>query len=371
MFAIFGLLLWTQDVKEEEALLLLAFNLSLSKQNHHPTKGSVKDMDIDIIYPAPPLDCDDFLRSIRHNSSNGGGGGVVLPAADPNDQKVFANYMTNYDPPFWISNHQDDRLTFRTGRYDFDIYNHTCRFEQLLLQPQPSTSTTTGERMLVFVNLYDDWGWYPLLGASKGNNVVVVQQQQPGSSRNSSDKQGNKQHVIRLCEAARLNRWRPATSTTTTTTEEEEEPSTSETTTTTTTPSLSIYTATAMIPNPLESLIQTWMLQPSQQQQQEIAILKVEGPDIAAKVFDGKHFKRLLASRRIHYLWLEWMEYNDANTIVQQVLESKTYRLYWPAVVDEDSSTMTLDDNETLIVAHIRKHCPSSTSSCSLWWKRI
>jgi hypothetical protein len=174
------LLLWTQYANEQEEAFL-PVNLLLS----NPHKGPEEHISSSaIIYP-PPLDCDDFLRGICHNSSTSSA--VAVRLEDPNDQKVFANYMTNYDPPFWISNHHDDRLTFRTGHYDSDIYNHTRRLEEIV-------KSTPGNKM-VFVNVCDDWGWYPLLGASKGKNVVVVAMlQQPANS----EQQGNK-HSIHFC----------------------------------------------------------------------------------------------------------------------------------------------------------------------------
>jgi hypothetical protein len=304
-------------------LLLLGFVAVLPDLEHHDEASSLGLQDVlkslDDVAPPPPLprvfdkspslDCDTYLDIVRHNTSEMG--------VDANDQKVFTKYMTKYEPPFWISipvNDEHlmamkvDQETFQKGIYAPDRFEDTDRFEGILQKELDLASAP-----LVFWNL-QDWGWYPLLGASKSlgqqRHVYVLQ---PASVV----------HTIRMCEAARMNRWTKQSGR----------------------DGFSVYLSGKELATTISS---EWQ----ESKQKTVGIFKMEGSDLSRSIEDARD---LLGQLKIRYLWVEWKtedKHNDPKAIFDQISKLKKFKPWWPASKDYES--------------FVEARC---TANCSLWWK--
>jgi hypothetical protein len=197
---------------------------------------------------------------------------------------------------------------------------------------------------LIFVQP-QDWGWFPLFGASHGHAVTAVVPPNHHLTHTT----------IRLCEALRLNRWTSQTK------RQRIRDSISSSSSPPATPSFQIFHQPT-----IEQLANEWAQQQQQQQtaQQDNTIallLKIEGPDIL-KIL--QQTQTLLSSGRVEYIWLEWEKKqnpnNNAEEIVKQIMisDSKLYEPWWPIA----------SQNDDLLSKHVQEKC---SSSCSLWWKRI
>lgn len=265
----------------------------------------------------PTLNCDAFLDDARRASPT---------VVDPNNGTLFAAYMTNYHPPFWVSNPQQDRATIRTGWYSEDVNNHTGRLLQILKKED-------SDKPLIFVQP-QDWGWYPLLGASQRHAVTVVVSEPLAHT------------TVRLCEALRLNQW-------TKNTEKQQ-------------PHQPVSPFQIFHQQTIEQLVQEWAAQqPAIDKGATGALLlKIEGPGIPSIL------QHVLAQNQkflVDYIWLEWdktmqntPDTNGENDVLQQITsqlsQHNLYYPWWPIV----------DDNK-LLSKQVHEKC---STSCSLWWKR-
>ena len=296
------------------AVTWISFSALLSPQMEDESSSlllnSPQDKTLSSKYPQ--IDCDAFLNDIRRNSSN---------VHDTNNGTLFANYLTNYNPPFWISNPQFDRATVRTGVYSEDPYKHTQRLEEILNHELHQGSLNRNR--LIFWQL-SDRGWYPLFAGSKGNFQVAV-------VHTDISKSGWNPLTIRLCEALRLNQW----------------------TRRSTKRRLLQHTGhnAAMMTQSFQIYGQTPLPELFREEfhDEKILLLKLEGPNILEMLQQIVNTPNGMP--RIQYLWIEWSQkQNDPQTILQFMGSSKQYTPWWP-------------DNQQQYVQ------TSCVNSCSLWWK--
>jgi hypothetical protein len=263
------------------------------------------------IFDEPPnLDCVNYLDAVRQNTST-----MVI---DSNDQKVFTKYMTNYQPHFWISVPIDnehltvtdgDKELFQGGFYAHDDHwQDVQRFETILKEEVDLLSAP-----LVFWNL-QDWGWYPLLGASKGRHQRQVYVIDPSSLV----------QTIRLCESARMNRW----------TKRDGQDR------------FSIYLSGEKLASTISN---EW-----KESKQKVGIFQVEGSDLSTSIAKARV---LLEELDIGYLWLKWNvddKHNNPIELFDQISKLKKFEPFWPPSQQYES--------------FIKTKCKSG---CSLWWKGL
>lgn len=257
LFAVLiGILLWKRLLQEETDVTHFEF---LAEDGM--TKNS-KDASL--------LDCSDVLSDARLGMSDFFSADNIRNQVD----KIYAAYLTNYDPPFWISQHVDDKDIVNTGS-DSDLEEQSTILVNIL------KANRGGD--VVFYDL-DDAGWFSLLAASKPGYRVQIYY--PTNQTNS----------FRLCESIRLNQW--------------DLPGSSR----------------ENISPRIQIIVTGYLDLPSLGEKNSLILLKLH-------LFDqnvGQSDLRLVEHGAAQYLWIEYRGLGTLETIIRRIDQSGNYEPFWP-----------------------------------------
>lgn len=274
------------------------------------------------------LHCEEFSSDARlfHNNKN-----ISIDAQHPRREqqqqvvdKIYAAYLTKYDPPFWISQHADDKEIVNKGQ-NLRQKEQTELMEQILRDD----STISGGDVVFYRP--NDWGWFSLLAASKPGRSVHIYHPQ------------NQTNIIRLCESILLNQWHRDKVSNTAGKQSR---------------SRSLLGNGAAVPriqiisDPKASFLTLEMQLP-------VALLKLQGDDLLTTL-QGDALATFLGNGRAEYVWLEYESAKDDGKdeiilegIVNSVSRSRKYHPYWPEASSDAWSAGR--------ACHM---------TCHFWWRR-
>jgi hypothetical protein len=251
-----------------------------------------RNQDTDVTYYFPEqhslknpsfLHCEDFSSDLRLQKNI---------SIDAEVDKIYAAYLTQYHPPFWISQHSDDKEIVNKGQ-------NLRQLEQTSLMERVLGESRKGDVVFYHPN---DSGWFSLLAASKPRRRVRIYHPQ------------NQTNVVRLCESILLNQWHL------------EQQSSSE--------QNSLHENGVAVPR-VQIITDPMLAFPTleTQSQSSIALLKLQGDDILTVLQDGA-VSSLLRSGVIEYLWIEYRSGkggdDELEAILNSVSHSGDYPPYWP-----------------------------------------
>lgn len=253
--------------------------------------------------------CDDFSSDVRLHKNI---------SIDAEVGKIYAAFLTKYDPPFWISQHADDKEIVNTGQ-------NLREMEQTILMEQILREAHGGDVLFFQPN---DWGWFSLLAASKPGRKVRIYHPQ------------NRTNIIRLCESILLNQWHLDMSDANSLQENGVK-----------SPRMQIITGKNY---PLQSL---GIHIPSQ-----IALLKLQGDNLLATTVQDKVVSTVLRKGLAEYIWVEYRSgtshggsKDELEAILESISHSGDYHPHWPEASSDAWSSGQ------------RRLCHSP---CHFWWKR-
>lgn len=295
---LFGLLFVVQflhvshQLEESSSLSILALPHPGSSTEHRTNSDRIS------------LHCQDFLNQARKK--------------DASISKIYAAYL-HYQPPFWISQHADDKEVVNKGinrrdKEQTDILEKVLRNSSggiLFYQPR-------------------GWGWFELLAASKGTHNVEIY-----NPRNDTN-------TLRLCESILLNKWhlhRGASN------------------------YISLPSRTGrdihaprveIIHNP--DVASQGKLK-SRVQRSGLFLLKINADDWKSEM---AKLWSILAAGQTTFLWVEFSPpHNDATriSILNDIGRLEIYKRHWPQANDEQWQSES-------------QASACKSASCHFWWKR-